>query len=234
MTASIAAATTVLAGLTTGTIDYVLETRLNMRGCFMSGQIRPVTPTTRFAGRARTLRALPTRPDVVEAQRAGRIANAHRKALDEPQPGDVLVVDARGVTDAAVMGDVLCTRFKTAGGVAVVTDGSVRDLPGLTKLEFPIFAAGVHAATFGNRHLAIDIGVPIACGGVLVMPGDLIVGDEEGVVVVPAALEQQVADLARLQDDLDNFSIGKITSGVPLGRAYPLDAELRAEFDATR
>jgi regulator of RNase E activity RraA len=89
----------------------------------------------------------------------------------------------------------MCTRFKTAGGVAVVTDGSVRDLPGLIRLEFPIFAAGV-----------------------------------------PAALEQQVAELARLQDELDNFSIDKITSGVPLARAYPLDAldaELRAEFDAT-
>jgi len=223
--------TTPLAGLTTGTIDYVLETRLNMRNCFMSGQIRPVTPTTRFAGRARTLRALPTRPDIVEAQRAGRVPNAHRQALDEPQSGDVLVIDARGVTDAAVMGDVLCTRFKTAGGVAVVTDGCVRDLPGLVKLEFPIFAAGVHAATFGNRHIGMDVGLPVACGGVLVMPGDLIVGDEEGVIVVPAHLEQQVADLARAQDDLDNFSISKIVEGVPLRRAYPLDAELRAEFD---
>jgi regulator of RNase E activity RraA len=205
-----------------------------MRGCFMSGQIRPVTPTTRFAGRARTLRALPTRPDIVEAQRAGRLPNAHRQSLDEPQPGDVLVIDARGITDAAVMGDVLCTRFKTAGGVAVVTDGCVRDLPGLVRLEFPIFAAGVHAATFGNRHVGMDVGLPVACGGVLVMPGDLIVGDEEGVVVVPAHLEQQVADLARTQDDMDNFSIEKITSGVPLKRAYPLDSELRAEFERTR
>jgi regulator of RNase E activity RraA len=180
------------------------------------------------------LRALPTRADIVEAQRAGRLPNAQRRALDEPQPGDVLVIDARGVTDAAVLGDVLCTRFKAAGGIAVVTDGCVRDLPGLTKLEFPIFAAGVHAATFGNRHVAIDLGLPVACGGVLVMPGDAIVGDEEGVVVVPAALEQQVAELARLQDDMDNFSIGKITSGVPLQRAFPLDSELRAEFEASR
>jgi 5-oxopent-3-ene-1,2,5-tricarboxylate decarboxylase / 2-hydroxyhepta-2,4-diene-1,7-dioate isomerase len=225
---------TSLQGLTTGTIDYVLETRLNMRGCFMSGQIRPVTPTTRFVGRARTLRALPTRPDIVEALRAGRLPNAHRQALDEPQPGDVLVIDARGVTDAAVMGDVLCTRFKTAGGAAVVTDGCVRDLPGLVRLEFPIFAAGVHAATFGNRHVGMDVGLPVACGGVLVMPGDLIVGDEEGVVVVPAHLEQQVADLARAQDDMDNFSIEKITSGVALKRAYPLDSDLRAEFERSR
>jgi regulator of RNase E activity RraA len=225
---------TPLTGLTSGTVDYVLETRLNLRNCFMSGQVRPVTSVTRFAGRARTLRTVPTRPDVVEAQRAGRLVNAHRKALDEPEPGDVLVIDARGVTDAAVMGDVLCSRFKAAGGIAVVTDGCVRDLPGLEKIEFPIFAAGVHAATFGNRHIGIEVGGPIACGGVLVMPGDLLVGDEEGVVVVPAHLEQQVADLARAQDDMDNFSLGKIREGVPLARAYPLDAELRAEFERTR
>jgi regulator of RNase E activity RraA len=144
------------------------------------------------------------------------------------------VIDARGLTDAAVMGDVLCSRFKAAGGIAVVTDGCVRDLPGLEKLGFPIFAAGVHAATFGNRHIGIEINVPIACGGVVVMPGDLLVGDEEGVVVVPAHLEQQVADLARAQDDLDNFSIEKINQGVPLARAYPLDAELKAEYERTR
>jgi 5-oxopent-3-ene-1,2,5-tricarboxylate decarboxylase/2-hydroxyhepta-2,4-diene-1,7-dioate isomerase len=224
---------TPLAGLTTGTIDYVLETRLNLHGCFMSGQIRPVAPTTRFAGRARTLRTVPTRADVVEAQRSGRLVNGHRQALDEAQPGDVLVIDARGITDAAVMGDVLCSRFKASGGVGVVTDGCVRDLPGLAKLDFPIFAAGVHAAIFGNRHIGIEVGGPIACGGVLVMPGDLIVGDEEGVVVVPAHLEQQVADLARLQDALENFSLDKIRAGLPLARAYPLDAELRAEFDRT-
>jgi regulator of RNase E activity RraA len=223
-----------LEGLTSGTVDYVLETRLNLRNCFMSGQVRPVVSTKRFAGRARTLRTVPTRPDVVEAQRAGKLVNAHRKALDEPQPGDVLVIDARGLTDAAVMGDVLCSRFKAAGGIAVVTDGCVRDLPGLEKLDFPIFAAGVHAATFGNRHIGIEINVPIACGGVVVMPGDVLVGDEEGVVVVPAHLEQQVADLARAQDDLDNFSIEKIREGVPLARAYPLDAELRAEYDRLR
>jgi 5-oxopent-3-ene-1,2,5-tricarboxylate decarboxylase / 2-hydroxyhepta-2,4-diene-1,7-dioate isomerase len=225
---------TPLSGLTSGTVDYVLETRLNLRNVFMSGQIRPVTSVRRFAGRARTMRTVPTRPDVVEAQRAGKLMNAHRVSLDEPSPGDVLVIDARGITDAAVMGDVLCSRFQAAGGIAVVTDGCVRDLPGLERLDFPVFAAGVHAATFGNRHIGIEVNVPVACGGVLVMPGDFLVGDEEGVVVVPAHLEQQVADLARAQDDLDNFSQEKIREGVPLKRAYPLDAELRAEYDRSR
>ena len=223
-----------LAGLTTGTIVYCLETRLGIRGCFMSGQIRPVTPRTRFVGRARTLRTVPTRTDVAEAQRQGRLPNAHRLAMDESAPGEVLVIDARGVRDAAVCGDVLAARVQAGGGSAIVTDGCVRDLPGLVNLGFPIFAGGVHAAPFGNAHVGIDVGQPIACGGVLVMPGDVLVGDEEGVVVVPAHLEQQVADLAREQDELDTFSLQKIREGLSLKRAFPLDAELRAEFDRTR
>ena len=220
-----------LSGLTSGTVDYVLETRLGLHGCFLSGQVRPVTSATRFVGRARTLRTLPPRGDIVTAQREGRLVHAHRQALDEIGPGEVLVIDARGVRDAAVCGDVLATRVEVRGGAAIVTDGCVRDLPGLSRLQLPIFAGGVHAALFGNRHLGIDINQPIACGGVLVMPGDILVGDEEGVVVVPAQLEQQVADLARQQDDLDTFSLEKIREGLSLSRAFPLDAALRAEFD---
>src|SRR4051812_13369661 len=99
--------TRTLNGLTTGTIVYVLETKLNIRGCFMSGQVRPVTPATRFVGRAQTLRTLPLRSDLVEAQRTGRLPNAHRQAMDSAKPGEVLVIDARGVREAAVCGDVL-------------------------------------------------------------------------------------------------------------------------------
>jgi 5-oxopent-3-ene-1,2,5-tricarboxylate decarboxylase / 2-hydroxyhepta-2,4-diene-1,7-dioate isomerase len=223
-----------LFGLTAGTIDYVLETRLGLHGYFMSGQVRPVTSATRFCGKARTLRTLPTRSDVVEAQRGGRMPNAHRQAMDEIGDGEVLVIDARGVRDAAVCGDVLASRVEALRGAAIVTDGCVRDLPGLSRLNLPIFAGGVHATLFGNRHVGIDVNLPIACGGVLVMPGDILVGDEEGVVVVPAHLEQQVADLAREQDAMDSFSLQKIREGHSLRRAFPLDAELRAEFDSSR
>src|SRR4051812_15707417 len=126
-----------LAGLTTGTIVYVLETKLNVRGCFMSGQVRPVTPTTRFVGKAQTLRTLPLRSDLVEAQRTGKLPNAHRTAMDTAGAGEVLVIDARGVKEAAVSGDVLASRVQALGGAAIVTDGCVRDLPGLVSLGFP-------------------------------------------------------------------------------------------------
>src|SRR5439155_16644747 len=97
-------------------------------------------PTTRFCGRAQTLRTLPLRSDLVDAQRAGRLPNAHRQAMDGAKPGEVLVIDARGVRDAAVCGDVLAARVQALGGAAIVTDGCVRDVPGLVSLSFPVFA----------------------------------------------------------------------------------------------
>jgi 5-oxopent-3-ene-1,2,5-tricarboxylate decarboxylase / 2-hydroxyhepta-2,4-diene-1,7-dioate isomerase len=221
-----------LAGLTTGTIVGCLQ-ELGYPGCFMTG-VGPVTPTTGFVGRARTLRCLPPRADLVAEQRADRARSGHRVAIDEISPGEVLVVDARGVRDAAVAGDLLLARVKAAGGVGLVTDGCVRDKPGVLKLDFPVYASGFHAASFGNRHIGIDVNLPIACGGVLVRPGDLLVGDVEGVVVVPAALEQRVAELAVERDELDTFIMTKIEQGRPAAQVYPPDAETRAEFERYR
>jgi regulator of RNase E activity RraA len=222
-----------LEGCSTGSLVYCLEVHLGLTGCFMTG-VAPVTPKHGFVGRARTLRCLPRRGDVADAIRADPSRNGHRQALDSVQPGEVLVVDARGVRDAAVMGDILAARIQAAGGVGAVTDGCVRDLPGLVKLDFPIYAAGVHATTFGTRHIGIDVNQPIACGGVLVMPGDVLVGDEEGVVVVPAQLEDKVADLVREQDELDAFVLPRVQAGARLAGTYPPSAELRAEFERQR
>ncbi|MBV8087546.1 MAG: ribonuclease activity regulator RraA, partial [Chloroflexi bacterium] len=110
--------------------------------------------------------------------------------------------------------------------------GAVRNLPGLIALDFPIYAQGAHASSLNNAHVGIAVNEPIACGGVLVMPGDIVVGDTEGVVVVPAELEQQVADMSRASEALDAFSIEKLLQGVPLDDAYPPNTTLRAEFDA--
>ena len=224
---------TLLEGLTSGTVAYVLH-QIGFPGCFMHGGIRPVTSASRFAGRARTLRCLPTRPDVAEANLKDRSRDPHRIAIDQAQPGDVLVFDARGVLEAACLGDVLAARVKACGAAGVVTDGAVRDLPGLEKLDFPVFATGLNATLFGTRHVAMDVNLPIACGGVLVKPGDVLVGDEEGVVVVPAQLEQQVAELCAERDELDSFILAKIAQGASVNKVFPPDAETRAEFDRLR
>jgi regulator of RNase E activity RraA len=222
-----------LEGRGTGSIVFCLERALGFNGCSMSG-VRPLTRANRFVGRARTLRCLPTRPDVVEARRSGGERDPHRVAIDEVSPGEVLVIDARREMGAAVLGDLLAARIQAAGGRAVVTDGCVRDLPGLAALDFPVFAAAPNAALFGTRHLGIDVGLPIACGGVLVRPGDVLVGDEEGVCVVPAEFEGRVAELVAEQDELDAFSLEQIRAGRPVAEAFPLNAELRAELDRRR
>jgi 5-oxopent-3-ene-1,2,5-tricarboxylate decarboxylase/2-hydroxyhepta-2,4-diene-1,7-dioate isomerase len=219
-----------LEGLKTSRIVTSLQ-QLGYVGQFMTG-VRPITPADSFVGKARTLRLLPTRPDVVKAMQADRSRNPNRVAVDQTQPGDVLVIDARGVTNHAVGGDPFAARVKGAGGVAFVTDGAVRNLPGLLALDFPIYAQGVHSSSLNNAHIGVAVNEPIACGGVLVMPGDILVGDAEGVVVVPAELEEQVAEMSWASEATDAFSVELLLQGVPMDDAYPLPAARRAELEA--
>ena len=221
-----------LEGLATGSITYVLNA-IGYTNCFMTG-VQPRTNRTSFCGRARTLRTLPLRTDVVEANRKDRGRDPHRVALDQVSAGEVVVIDARGVLDAAVCGDLLAARVKFSGGAAIVTDGSVRDLPGLMKIDFPVYSRGIHASVFGTRHVGIDVNQPVACGGVVVMPGDILVGDTEGVVVVPAQLEQKVAEMIVDQDQLDEFVLEKLRAGRPLSGTYPPDEKTRGEFEQWR
>jgi len=221
-----------LDGLKTSRIVTSLQ-QLGYVGQFMTG-VRPLTPANSFVGRARTLRLLPTRPDVVKAMQADRNKNPNRVAVDQTQRGDVLVIDARGVTNHAVGGDPFAARVKGAGGVAFVTDGAVRNLPGLLALDFPIYAQGVHSSSLNNAHIGVAVNEPIACGGVLVMPGDIVVGDAEGVVVVPAELEAQVAEMSRASEAADAYSVELLLQGLPMDEAYPLPAARRTELDARR
>ena len=221
-----------LEGLKTSRIVTSLQ-QLGYAGNFMTG-VHPITPANSFVGKARTLRLLPTRPDVVKAMQADRTRNPNRVAVDQTQVGDVLVIDARGVGNHAVGGDPFVARVKGAGGAAFVTDGAIRNLPGLLALDFPIYAQGVHASSLNNAHVGIAVNEPIACGGVLVLPGDIIVGDAEGVVVVPAELEAQVAEMSRASEAVDAFSLELLLKGLPLDEAYPLSPARRAEFDARR
>jgi 5-oxopent-3-ene-1,2,5-tricarboxylate decarboxylase/2-hydroxyhepta-2,4-diene-1,7-dioate isomerase len=222
--------TSPLAGLKTSRIVTSLQ-QLGYLGQFMTG-VRPLTPANSFVGTARTLRLLPTRPDMVKAMNADRSKNPNRVAVDQTQPGDVLVIDARGVTNHAVGGDPFAARVKGAGGVAFITDGAVRNLPGLLALDFPIYAQGVHSSSLNNAHVGVAVNEPIACGGVLVLPGDIIVGDAEGVVVVPAELEAQVAEMSKASEAVDAYSLELLLQGLPMDEAYPLNAAHKAELEA--
>jgi regulator of RNase E activity RraA len=132
------------------------------------------------------------------------------------------------------MGDMFAARIKAAGGVAAVTDGCIRDAPAVAEVGLSVYAAGVNATLFSNRHVGMAIDEPVACGGVLVMPGDVLVGDAEGVVVIPAHLADSIAAAASEMEDLDAFILEKIRQGVALSRAFPPDEEMRAEYQRLR
>lgn len=206
--------------------------RLGVHRTFLTGVV-PRTAAQNFAGRARTLRCLPARADVakaIAAQRKGQ--TLHFKAFDEVAPGEVLVIDARGELAAAVGGDLLVARLRARGAAALVSDGAIRDLPGVREVGFPVYTKGVQAATFGENHIPIDINVPVQCAGVLIRPGDILVGDGEGVLVVPTEIAAQVAEAAAENELRDSFLMTKIQAGEPLTEAFPPGERIRAEYEA--
>jgi regulator of RNase E activity RraA len=214
-----------LGGASIPTLSLILR-RLGYASTFLSG-VSPRTPGQRFVGRAFTARALPARKDVSPAP-----PSLHRHAFETLPAGDVLVIDARGDVGARVTGDILATRLKARGAAALVTDGAVGDLVALQTVGLPVYSRGVTPVTFGEVHVMADLDVPIACAGVLVVPGDVLVGDAEGVIVVPQGVAAQVAGDAVETERRDAFSRRKVEAGAPLAQAYPLSGALLAEYEA--
>jgi regulator of RNase E activity RraA len=220
-----------LGSISVGTLIQNLQ-RLGFHHQFMAG-VGPRNGHCHFAGRAMTLRCLPAREDV--SRLVGRdVESLHRRAYETIDAGQALVIDARGEMGGAVGGDILASGLAARGGVALVTDGAIRDLPAMQAVDLPIFARGDHPRTFGEVHVAIDLNVPVQCAGVLVMPGDVVVGDEEGVVVIPPAVAEKLADAGEEQEQLDSFILTKVAAGVPLNEAFPPSEDIRAEYEAWR
>ena len=212
------------------TICLVLQ-RLGYGNVFLSG-LTPRTPVPNFAGRAFTARAVPTREDVAKTQ-AG-VASLHRRAFETIKAGDVLVIDCRGDTRARVTGDILATRLKYRGAAALVTDGSIGDLAAVQAVGLPLYSRGITPVTFVELHVMADLNVPISCAGVLIMPGDILVGDPEGVIAIPQAVAAQVAEEGLEVERQDAFSRAKVEAGHPLAEAYPMSEALRAEYEAVK
>ncbi|WP_322059986.1 hypothetical protein [Paraburkholderia sp. J63] len=217
-----------LQGVSVGTISLSLIKR-GYRHCQIE-RIHPVTAASRFVGRARTLSTLPYREDkVADVQGERRSRNAHREIVNGTGPNDVIVVAARGVLHAAVIGDLLIECAKVNGAVAFVTDGAVRDTRNYPA-DFPVHAGATHTMTFRNVHAAAEINVPVACGEVLVEPGDLIVGDEDGVVVVPWKIAPEIVEASCEQEALDEFLKAKIAKGASLDDVAPPTEAVMAEY----
>jgi len=175
-----------------------------------------------------------TRQEKIEEIADKAELNAQKRAIETIGPGQVLVIEARGELGAGTIGDILALRALRRGATGIVTDGGLRDTPTVAGLDIPTYYATSHAGVLGIAHYPLDVGVPVACGGVLVMPGDVIVGDAEGAVVVPIALAEEVARDALDQEEREEFAAERVDAGESIRGLFPLAESRRAEFEAWR
>lgn len=196
-------------------------------------EVTPLEPDMKMAGQAFTLRYIPAREDLVNVPMDNR-TDKQRVGIEQMQPGDVLVIDAREDTSAGTMGSILAARMARLGAAGVVTDGAYRDSPAIAASGLPAYARAMNAHTNKTVHYPSEIQVPVACGGVAVFPGDIVVGDGEGVVVMPAHLAGEVAHEAAEQELKEEFILEKIQAGASLVGTYPPDEATVKEFEAWR
>jgi regulator of RNase E activity RraA len=232
--------TTTIAGLAPTTLERLrlvstatLTTQLFKRGLrntFVRGVHRVSRPGPNLVGPAFTLRNIPSREDIDQLKVFEDPEHPQRKSIETVPPGHVLVVDCRGDRAAASAGGILLTRLAVRGAAGFVSDGCVRDTPEIAGTTFPVFCAGGSAPLNLVRHHAADAQRPIGCGGVAVYPGDVIVGDGEGVVVIPAHLADEVARDAAEQESLEEFVTEEIRRGRPLPGTYPPDDATKARY----
>jgi regulator of RNase E activity RraA len=186
-----------------------------------------------FVGEAFTMRFIPAREDVnpLDPYRSGN--TLQWEAIEQVPPGQVIVVDSRGDARAASGGDMLMTRAMVRGAVGFVTDGGLRDGHVLAGMRFATYASQVTITTRAAFHHVADLQVPIGCAGVAVYPGDVLVGDRDGVVVVPRALAAEIAGPAWEQERLEAFIGERIKGGAPLWGNYPPSEQTKADYRAS-
>ena len=192
--------------------------------------VAPLRPNMKMAGPAFTLRYIPMREDL-DPGTVDNLKDVQRVGIEQINEGEVFVIDARGDTHAGTMGSILATRLHCRGAAGIVTDGAYRDSPVIAELGIAAYAAAMNAHTNKTIHHPSEIQVPIACGDVAVYPGDIIVGDEEGVVVVPAHLAEQVAQTAAEMEEKEVFITEKIQAGASIVGVYPPDEKTLAEYE---
>ncbi len=226
------AATGLLREVSCATITAQLLRR-GLRSTFLAG-LSPTRPDLRLVGYAFTLRYVPAREDLGVGVRFDNETNVQRLAVESVGADDVLVIDGRGELGAATLGDILATRIAARGAAGVVTDGCLRDSPGFREIELPVYYRAPHASLSSIAHHPLEMNVPIGCAGVLVLPGDVLVGDAEGVVVIPAELAEEIAQDAFEQEQVEEFALDRVRAGESIGDLYPLATSRRDEYERWR
>ena len=224
------AVTQTLSGISTATLTTVLL-KQGLRNVWMRGT-RPLgADQPRIVGRAFTMRFVPAREDLATPE-SWASPRSTRVAIEDMPPGCIAVVDAMGVTDAGIFGDILCRRMWKRGVAGLVTDGVVRDGAGVLASELPVWCQGVAAPASVTGLTFVNWQEPIACGGVAVFPDDVVVVDGDGAVVIPAALLEEVVAIATEQERLEEWIMQQVEGGTPLPGLYPPNAETTARYEA--
>jgi regulator of RNase E activity RraA len=186
-------------------------------------------PEKRIVGLARTLRYVPNREDLFKTHGGG--FNAQKKAIDSVNEGEILVMEARGEKGTGTIGDILALRAQVRGAAAIITDGGVRDFAAVAAMDMPTYYANPHPAVLGRRHIPWDTDITIACGGTTVQPGDIIVADADGILVIPPALADELADDSIAQEREEVFIAEMVEQGHSVDGLYPLNAEWRTKYE---
>jgi regulator of RNase E activity RraA len=209
--------------VSTATITTVLL-KQGLRRVWMRGT-RPIrSGQKRTVGRAFTLRFIPAREDLATPA-SWSSPRSTRAAIEDMPPGCIAVADAMGVTDAGIFGDILCARIKQRGVAGLVTDGVVRDMAGVLQTGLPVGCQGAAAPPSVAGLTFVNWQEPIGCGGVAVYPDDLVVVDDDGAVLIPAALVEEVVRVAPEQERMETWIMDEVSNGAKLPGLYPPNEE---------
>ena len=219
-----------LSAVSTATLTTVLLKK-GLRNVWLRGTRPLASGQPRLVGRAFTLRFVPAREDLATPASWGSPIST-RAAIEAMPAGCIAVVDALGVTDAGIFGDILCARMKKRGVAALVTDGVVRDVSGVLDTGLPVWCQGTAAPPSVAGLTFVGWQQPIGCGGVAVFPNDVVVVDQDGAVLIPAALLDDVVAAAVEQERLEGWIMSQVEQGAPLPGLYPPDAENSARYKA--
>ncbi|MFA7250034.1 MAG: ribonuclease activity regulator RraA [Dehalococcoidia bacterium] len=222
--------TDTLSRVSTATLTTVLL-KHGLRNVWLRGTM-PIRPGQgRLVGEAFTMRFVPAREDLATPESWAN-PRSTRGAIEDMPVGCIVVVDAMGITDAGIFGDILCARMQKRGVAGLVTDGVVRDGAGVLSTRLPVWCRGIAAPPSVAGLTFVNWQEPIGCGGVAVFPGDVIVVDDDGAVVIPASMLETVVPEAVEQERLEEWIMGEVGRGVPLPGLYPANAETMARYEA--
>lgn len=184
----------------------------------------------KVVGTARTLRFVPNREDLFKSHGGGY--NAQKRAIDSVGEGEILVMEARGEKGTGTLGDILALRAKHNGAAAIITDGGVRDYSTVAGIDLPVYCANPHPAVLGRKHVPWDTDITIACGGATVQPGDIIVADDDGILVIPPAIAEELAAACIKQEHQEEFIAEMVKAGHGVDGLYPMNAAWKEKYEA--